>query len=174
MLLALLAAPVIGLRTSMPSIKVLPHDATARIGYNEVQRAFGPGAPAALQIVVPEGDAAATTKTLRSDRGVALTLPAQPAADGSGYSLVQAVPTVAPSDSELATIVHRLRASLPDDALVGGAAVENLDLAAKLHRATPLVIGVVLGLGFLLLVFALQAPLVALLGTVTSLLSVGG
>jgi RND superfamily putative drug exporter len=68
--------------------------------------------------------------------------------------------------------VDRLRQSLPDQALVGGAAVENLDLAARLDAATPLVIGVVLGLGFLLLVFALQAPLVALLGTVTSLLSV--
>ena len=52
-----LAAPVIGLKTAMPSIKVLPEDASARIGYDQVQDAFGEGAPGTLQIVVDEADA---------------------------------------------------------------------------------------------------------------------
>jgi RND superfamily putative drug exporter len=55
--------------------------------------------------------------------------------------------------------------------VVGGAAVENLDLKTQLDESTPLVIGVVLALGFLLLLVALQAPLIALLGTLASLLS---
>ena len=38
---------------------------------------------------------------------------------------------------------------------------------------TPLVLGIVLGLGFLLLLVALQAPLAAALGVVTNLLAVG-
>ena len=59
----------------------------------------------------------------------------------------------------------------PTSALVGGAAVENLDLKTQLDDSTPLVIGVVLALGFLLLLVALQAPLIALLGTLASLLS---
>ena len=67
--------------------------------------------------------------------------------------------------------VDRLRADLPEGALVGGAAVENLDLKAQLDDSTPLVIGVVLVLGFLLLLVALQAPLISLLGTLASLLS---
>jgi RND superfamily putative drug exporter len=49
--------------------------------------------------------------------------------------------------------------------------VENLDLKTQLDSSTPLVIGVILALGFLLLLFALQAPLIALLGTLASLLS---
>ena len=52
----------------------------------------------------------------------------------------------------------RLRADLPETAVLGGAAVENLDLKTQLDDSTPLVIGVILALGFLLLLVALQAP----------------
>ncbi len=76
-----------------------------------------------------------------------------------------------PSDPGLATTVDRLRSDLPTSALVGGAAVENLDLKSQLDQSAPLVIGVILALGFLLLLVALQAPLIALLGTLASLLS---
>ncbi len=57
--------------------------------------------------------------------------------------------------------------------LVGGGAAENHDLEQALSAKTPLVIGVVLGLGFLLLLIALQAPVIAALGVVTNLLAVG-
>jgi len=166
-----LAAPVIGLRTAMPSIKVLPADASARVGYDMVKQSFGPGAPGTLQVVVKRDQAPAAGKVLSADPGIAGAMPAIAASDGSGYALIQAVPTVDPSDPALATTVARLRGTLPSTALVGGAAVENLDLKSQLDKSTPLVIGVILGLGFLLLLFALQAPLIALLGTLVSLLS---
>ncbi|WP_280364699.1 MMPL family transporter [Nocardia wallacei] len=169
--LVALAAPIIGLKTAMPSIKVLPEDASARIGYNQVQAAFGPGAPGMLQIVTTAPDADTAGRVLAADPGVAAVLPPVSSADGSDYRLVQAVPTVDPSDPALATTVDRLRDELPSSALVGGAAVENLDLKDQLDRSTPLVIGVVLALGFLLLLVALQAPLISLLGTLASLLS---
>ena len=57
--------------------------------------------------------------------------------------------------------------------MVGGATAENHDLEAELASKTPLVIGVVLGLGFLLLLIALQAPLIAAIGVVTNLLATG-
>jgi putative drug exporter of the RND superfamily len=168
------AAPVIGLRTAMPSIKVLPEHASAHVGYDEVQAAFGPGAPAMLQVVVDRGDASSATVTLSHDPGIAGVLPATPAADGSARELLQAVPTMDPSDPRLAHVVERLRAELPPSALVGGFAVENLDLKAQLDRSTPIVIGIILVLGFLLVLVALQAPLIALLGTIVSLLSTAG
>ena len=169
--LVALAAPVLGLHTAMPSIKVLPTDASARVGYDRVQAAFGTGAPGALTIVTSEQDADQAAAVLRKDPGIAGAMPAAPAADGSGLALIQAVPTVDPSDPALASTVDRLRADLPASAKVGGAAVENLDLKSQLDTSTPLVIGVVLALGFLLLLLALQAPLIALLGTLVSLLS---
>ena len=166
-----LAAPVFGLKTAMPSIKVLPEDASARVGYDLVQDSFGPGAPGTLQVVVPKDEAAAAADVLGQDPGIAGAMPGTAAADGSDHVLIQAVPTVDPSDPALATTVERLRADLPAGALVGGAAVENLDLKDQLDASTPLVIGVILTLGFLLLLVALQAPLIALLGTLASLLS---
>jgi RND superfamily putative drug exporter len=166
-----LAAPIAGLKTAMPSIKVLPEDSSARVGYDLVQEAFGDGAPGTLTIVLDQTDAERASVVLSEDAGIAGAMPAQPAADGSSYALIQAVPTVDPSDPALSDTVDRLRGDLPSSAYVGGAAVENLDLKTQLDDSTPLVIGVILALGFLLLLVALQAPLIALLGTLASLLS---
>ena len=170
-ILIALAAPLIGLKTAMPSIKVLPEDASARVGYEQVQAAFGEGAPGTLQIVMDSADAKAATAVLTTDAGIAGAMRAMPATDGSDHVMIQAVPTVDPSDPTLGQTVNRLRDDLPESAMVGGAPVENLDLKSQLDESTPLVIGVILALGFLLLLIALQAPLISLLGTFASLLS---
>ncbi|MCX3062068.1 MMPL family transporter [Streptomyces beihaiensis] len=171
LVLVALAAPVLGLRTAMPSITVVPPHDSSRVGYETVQKAFGDGAPGTLQIVTPSGVAARAEQVLKADKAIAGVLPGQRAQDGSALTLFQAVPAVDPSDPSLARTVDTLRHDLPDGALVGGAAVENLDLQSTLDAKTPLVMGVVLALGFLLLLIALQAPLVALIGTVTNLLA---
>lgn len=169
--LVALAAPIFGLKTAMPSIKVLPEDASARVGYDLVKESFGDGAPGTLQVVVPSDRADAAAAVVSDDKGILAAMPPMAAPDGAPYTMIQAVPTVDPSDPALSDTVDRLRADLPDGALVGGAAVENLDLKQQLDDSTPLVIGVILGLGFLLLLVALRAPLIALLGTLVSLLS---
>ncbi len=170
-ILLALAAPIVGLKTAMPSIKVLPEHASARVGYDIVKETFGEGAPGTLQIVVKQSQIAEATAVVTADSGIATAMPAMSAADDSELALIQAIPTVDPSDPALAATVDRLRADLPSTSLVGGAAVENLDLKTQLDDSTPLVIGVILLLGFLLLLVALQAPLIALLGTLVSLLS---
>ncbi len=170
--LIVLAAPVIGMETGMPSIKVVPASDSARIGYTQVQAAFGPGAPGALQLVAPAADAAALEGAAKADPGIANVLPAQSSTDGS-HVLVQAIPRQDPSDPAVGETIDRLRTDVPAPALVGGAAAENHDLETALGDATPLVIGVVLALGFLLLLVALQAPIIALVGVVTNLLATG-
>ena len=170
-LLVLLALPLLGLKTGMPSIKVVPEDDGSRIGYAQVQQAFGPGAPGALQIVAPRREAAVVAAAAAGDDGVARVLSPQPGRDG--LALVQAIPRTDPSSREVGATIDRLRSSLPAGALVGGAAAENHDLEQALATKTPLVIGVVLALGFLLLLVALQAPLIAALGVLTNLLAVG-
>ncbi|MDE3222347.1 MAG: MMPL family transporter [Acidobacteriota bacterium] len=173
-ILVAVALPVVGLRTAMPSIKVVPANAPARVGYLEVQAAFGPGAPGQLQVLLPTRDVAAASATLKRDPGVAAVAPAQVSALKPSLALINLVPTVDPSSPKLAIILARVRGELPAGALVGGAAAENLDLQHALSTKTPLVIGMVLLLGFILLVFALRALLVALLGVVTSLLATAG
>lgn len=66
-----------------------------------------------------------------------------------------------------------LRSVLPAGVLVGGPVAENHDLDQTLRDKGPLVMGVVLVLGFILLVIALQALLVAFIGVIFNLLSVG-
>ncbi|WP_256980609.1 MMPL family transporter [Rhodococcus sp. 14-2496-1d] len=170
-ILIALALPVLGLKVAMPSISVVPEDAPVRQGYELVQAQFGDGAPGALQIVVPSSSAAATATAASTVDGISMVTPPQPAADGSNYSLLQALPTVDPSDERMGTILGDLRAELPESALVGGAPAENLDLQQALNDYLPLVIGIILALGFVLLLVALQAPLIAILGTAVSLLS---
>ena len=171
LILVLLALPVIGLKTGMPSIKVVPTDDGSRIGYTQVQQAFGTGAPGALQIVLPAREAAAVSAVATHDPGIARVSPAQPGANG--FALIQAIPNADPSSPAVGRTIERLRSALPAQTLVGGAAAENHDLELALAAKTPLVIGVVLALGFLLLLVALQAPLIAALGVVTNLLATG-
>jgi RND superfamily putative drug exporter len=170
-ILVALAIPVFHLDTGMPSIKVVPPGDGSREGYTAVQDAFGPGAPGALQIVADRADTPAVARTLAADRGIAAALP--PLDGGDGSTLVQAIPAADPSDPSVGATVDRLRSELPASALVGGAVAENHDLESALAAKTPLVIGVVLGLGFLLLLVALQAPLVAAMGVATNLLATG-
>ena len=91
----------------------------------------------------------------------------------NGLALVQAIPTTDPSASRTGATIDRLRTELPAGVLVGGAAAENHDLAASLSTYTPIVIGIILVLGFLLLLVALQAPVVAAIGVLTNLLATG-
>jgi RND superfamily putative drug exporter len=167
--LVALALPLIGLQTGMPSIKVVPAEDSSRVGYALVGEAFGPGAAGTLQIVVPAAEQAAAQAVLDGDRGIARVMPAMPGT--AQQVLLQAVPTTDPSDPATGDTVDRLRDTLPATAMVGGAAAENYDLETVLSDKTPLVVGVVLALGFLLLLVALQAPLIAALGVVTNLLA---
>ena len=166
-----LTLPVLSLDTGMPSIKVVPASDGSRQGYEQIQSAFGPGAPGTLQVVAPRAEAGRSAAVLAADPGIGGATPAQPGA--GGLTLIRAVPTHDPSDPALGQTVDRLRAELPPQALVGGAAAENYDLEQALQAKTPVVIGVVLALGFLLLLVAFQAPLIAAIGVTTNLLATG-
>ena len=171
LLLIVLALPLFGLRTGMPSIKVVPGHDGSRVGYTQLQRSFGAGAPGTLQVVAARSQAAAATAAARRDPGVARVL--EPESGTGGLTLVQAVPSADPSSRAAGATIDRLRAALPAGALVGGAAAENHDLEHSLQSKTPLVIAAVLALGFLLLLLALRAPVISGLAVVTNLLATG-
>ncbi len=166
-----LAYPVTQLKTSMPSIKVVPSSDSSRVGYDQIQAALGPGATGPLQIVAPTSEAAGIARLAQGDPGIAQLMPAQPGAHG--LSLVTAVPRQDPSNPAVGATIERLRSRLPAGAVLGGAVAENHDLQSLLAAKAALVIGVVLVLGFLLLLFALQAPLLAAAGVLTNLLATG-
>jgi putative drug exporter of the RND superfamily len=167
--LVVLALPVLNLKTAMPSIKVLPAGEQSRVGYKQISEGFGVGAPGTLQVAVPQDGAPETLATLRSDPLIATTSP--PRSGSGGFTLLEAISSVGPSSPAFGASVEQLRSELPPSALVGGPAVESYDLERSLKTNTPLVIAIVLVLGFLLLLLAFQAPLIAMVGVLTSLLS---
>ena len=169
--LVALAIPVLNLDTGMPSIKVVPEEDGSRQGYNQIQAAFGPGAPGSLQIVGPAEAVEQEAAGIGRDRGIAQVMPPQLGKDG--MALVQAIPDADPSDEAVGQTVDRLRDRLPEAVMVGGPVAENHDLEVALADKTALVIGVVLGLGFLLLLVVLQAPIIAAAGALTNLLATG-
>ncbi len=167
-----LATPVLGLQTGMPSITVLPDDEQARQGYDLLSDSFGPGGPGPIQIIVPDmADSAAVADQVEATGGVAMAFPPQPGADGA--AMITVISQFDPSSTEALDLIGTFRDELPPGVLVGGPVAENFDLDNTLSAKAPLVMGVVLVLGFILLLIALQAVVVAAVGVVFNLLSVG-
>src|SRR5947209_4954857 len=166
--LVALVIPATQLRIAMPSLKVIPSADSSRLGYQQVQAAMGPGAAGPMQIVVPAADASTVADVARRDPGVAALLPTR---TSKGFALVTAIPKQDPFDPAVGQTIDRVRTALPAGSLMGGAVAENHDLQNALAAKTPLVIGVVLTLGFVLLLVALQAPLLAAVGVLTNLLA---
>lgn len=167
--LGILAWPVLSLRTGMPSIAIVPKSESARAGYAQVVDGFGPGAPGTLSVLTPTAEQPMTARVLASEPGIAAT---GPAGSSGGWTMTLAVPTTDASTKATGATIDRLRSHLPPRSLVGGAAAENHDLERALSVRTPLVFGLLIGLGFLLLLVALGSPLVAFVGVVTNLASI--
>lgn len=167
-----LSAPLLGLSTGMPSISVLPEDEQARQGYDMIGEAFGPGGPGPIQVIVPAGvDPAPIAEQIGSLEGIALAFPPAPGAEGA--HMINAISMFDPSSAEAIDLIGTLRDEMPAGILVGGPVAENHDLDKTLGQKAPIVIGVVLVLGFLLLLLALQGVIVAIVGVIFNLLSVG-
>ena len=154
----------------MPSIKVVPKDDSSRVGYEHLSAAFGAGAPATLQVTAPRSARAAVVAGLEDDPGIASV--AAPVAGAGDAVLIGAVPTSAAASADFGDTVERLR----DDAAPGRAGrrrgrreprprVGAGGEGAAGDRASSS------ALGFLLLLIAFQAPLVAAIAVLANLLS---
>jgi putative drug exporter of the RND superfamily len=151
--LVALALTGLGLRTAMPTTGVLPADASARVGSERLQEAFGAGAPAELQVVAPSSESGRVLAALRHTPGVAAAAPGE---RWEGFVLTRVRPVSGGSE-----FVDSVRSRLPDGALVGGAAAEAHDLERALASRLPLVYGLVVAVGFALLVLVVRAPVAA-------------
>ncbi|MCB0868697.1 MAG: MMPL family transporter, partial [Solirubrobacterales bacterium] len=170
-LLAALIIPVFSLDTGMPSIKVVPESDGARVGYEQIAESFGPGAPGTLQVITPTAEREAVLEGLGSDRSIARTMVVGESPNGN--VMIAATPGMDPSDPELGEVIDRLREDLPSGTLVGGSAAENHDLEKALGDTTAPAIAIIMVLGFLLLLVALRAPILAAIAVLTNLLAVG-
>jgi RND superfamily putative drug exporter len=160
-----LAAPALRLETAMPSVAVVPEGSGSRAGFERLQRAFGPGAPYGLQVVARAGSAPAARIALARLPGLAEVAPAEVR---DGLALLRAVPA---ARTDAGATIEAARRTLPPGALVGGAAAESHDLERALDTYTPLVYAAVLGVGFLVLVLVLRAPVLSAAAVLLNLLA---
>ncbi|XAY03916.1 hypothetical protein DSM112329_00742 [Paraconexibacter sp. AEG42_29] len=172
LILVVLALPLAHLQIGIPGDSILPKDASSRQGATLAGAAFGPAAIAPVTAAVAPADADRALAVMRADRDLtgARRTPGRPA---GRHIIIQASLTVAPGSRAAGKQIDRLRAVLPQGALVGHAPAELHDLQKAMTGSAPLVLMLILLIGSLLLLVAVQAPIIALAGTLTSTLSTG-
>jgi putative drug exporter of the RND superfamily len=182
--LLLLAIPLLSLRLGFGDYGNYPESQTVRRAYDllaaEPPEGFGPGSNGPFFITV-EGDAATDPDalqefvgTLEATDGVAFVVTADE--DVDDLALVLLYPDGAPQDEETDELVNVLRDDVIPatgvDAKVGGQTAGSSDFAAYMGERMPWLLGVVLGLSFLLLMAVFRSLLVPLKAVVMNLLSV--
>ena len=181
-----LSFPVLDIRQGFPDAGGKKPGDIQRTAYDLISEGFGPGANGPFIVVaeLPEGGDLTLTDALveglQGDPGVAFASPANPSESGAA-ALIQVQPTTGPQDAETAELLDRLRADVIPPAVagtgvvasVGGSTAVIADFGQVLTDALPLLLTVVVGLGFLALVLLFRSILVPLIGAATSLLSLG-
>ena len=185
-LMLVLASPVLNLRLGLSDAGNDPAASTTRKAYDLLAKGFGPGSNGPLLLVAQIGSPANTaalgrlTQSLRTEPGVAAVVPF-PSRLGAKVAVVQVVPSTAPQDVKTTDLIKHLRSTVIPAAeqgsslrvLVGGSTAIFDDFAAIISAKLPLFIGVIVGLGFLLLLIAFRSLLVPATAAVMNLLAAG-
>jgi uncharacterized membrane protein YdfJ with MMPL/SSD domain len=188
LVLAALAAPALGMKLADTGVASLPRDLPVVEAQQAVERAF-PGAPASADLVVSgrgldgaEARDALTAIGREAERITGGRGAVDVAVAGDGRTALLTVPMPENGLDAANAAVRDLRDAAPGLAervgpdasvLVGGDAASSLDFVDAMNRALPLVLGLVLGLAFVLLLVVFRSP--ALVATVVglNLLSIG-
>ena len=182
--MATLAIPALSLRLGSSDQGNNPTNTSTRKAYDMLADGFGPGFNGPLTIVAEAPDAAdraAVDKlvvSLKSTPGIAYAAEV-PIPRGSGIVYVSAVPTTSPQDKATADLIDHLRDDVVPAAeqgtsmraYVGGQTAIFGDFAAVLSHKLPLFIGVIIALGFVLLLFAFRSLVVPLTAAVMNLVA---
>ncbi len=186
--LGILAAPALTLRTADTQMSALPTSVREFAAYHEIDAAF-PGSPMSTEVVVTGRDLGAPAQRAGLDRlgaaalrvtGGAGDVPVRVSTDGRTAAL--SVPTPergAQETQDLATALrgelrHTVDTTLPGArVLVGGGQIAGADFSSRLTTLTPVIIGAVLTLAFLLITVTFRSGRLALLVVLLNTLSVG-
>jgi RND superfamily putative drug exporter len=181
-----LATPALSMRLGFADAGNDPPGKMTRQAYDLISEGFGPGLNGPLLIVAKLPDPGAVTKldalvnAARKDAGVAVaTAPrVNPAATAA---IVTIVPRTGPQSAATDALVTRLRShTIPQtlkgsgiDAFVGGSTATFDDQSSYIAARLPVFFLGIIGLSFLLLLFAFHSPLISLKAGIMNLLSIG-
>jgi RND superfamily putative drug exporter len=177
--LAVVAIPVLGMKTAFNVPGGADPESTERTAYNLIVDEFG-GIQSPL-IVLVEGEDVATSgataaQTLAALPGVASVTPAQ-VSDSGDLARLTIVPTGGPIDDSTTDLVHQIRDN--EDTLVPGATLEvtgetaiGIDQTAALQQALIKYVIVIVVISMALLVVMFRSILIPVIATAGYLLSV--
>ncbi len=184
--LAVIAIPVVSLQFGHVGDSADPTSFTDRRAYDLIARGFGPGANGPLTVVVAGGLHASSTlantleRDLAASAGVARVSPFSPSPDGR-LLVATVVPASDPQLAATATLFTRLYettlpralAGTPYRAYVTGPTASQLQFDGVVRSRTPLIVGIVIVLAFLLIMTAFRSLVLALEAAALNLLSIG-
>jgi RND superfamily putative drug exporter len=179
-----LASPFLSMRLGLSDAGNDPASSTTRKAYDLMSQAFGPGFNGPLLLVAELSSPADSvaldrlTNDLRTETGVAAVAPF-PTQSGSTSAVVEVIPTTSPQDAQTSALITHLRTAIIPAAeagtslrvLVGGSTAIVDDFAATVMAKLPLFIGVIVALGFLLLLVAFRSLVVPATSAIMNLLA---
>lgn len=177
LVMLVLAAPALAMRTWPQDAGTRPTDQTARKAYDLVSAEFGPGANG-LMLVVAEQDRVSpagldqVVSDLNALTGVAGVGPIGRSSDGA-LAFFEVQPDFAPTDERTGPLVEQIREVLPDGVELTGITPMFADIADLLTERILLVIGFVVGVSVLLLAMVFRSVVVPVKAAVMNLLSIG-
>ena len=178
----ILAIPVLSLRLGSSDAANDPASTTTHQAYELLADGFGPGFNGPLQLVgttPSRADTAAFTRlatTLKTEPGIAAVSAPVP---GHSASLISVIPTTSPEAKATSTLISELRDTVIPAAehgttmhvYVGGVTAINGDFATIIAPKLLIFIGVILILGFALLMLAFRSLLIPAVAAVMNLLA---
>nr|WP_308012130.1 MMPL family transporter [Streptomyces acidipaludis] len=192
--MATLAVPALSLRLGSSDQGNNPTTTTTRKAYDMMAGGtsqaggsgggFGPGFNGPLTILAEApsaADQAAVDRLvtdLRSTPGIAFAARV-PIKNAGGIAFIDAVPTTSPQDKATSDLIDHLRDDVVPQAekgttmraYVGGQTAIFKDFASVLYGKLPLFIGVIIALGFVLLLFAFRSLVVPLTAALMNLVA---
>ncbi|WP_051951793.1 MMPL family transporter [Actinacidiphila yeochonensis] len=187
--LAVLAIPLLSVRLGHIDDGADPTSFTDRRAFDLMSDAFGPGSNGPLTVVVDQSRVPSSQRAALADQvsttltgvpGAASATP--PKAAGNGDVLLSTVlPRTAPQDAGTTDLVNNLKDDVlpqavrgtPASAYVTGTTASQVDFRDIVAARLPAIIGVVVGLAFLIVLAVFRGPAVALKAAVLNLLSIG-
>ena len=183
--IAILALPVLSMRSGLDDASTDPASATTYQAYHLLAKGFGPGFNGPLEVVgqvnspADRARFAAFIATAHSQPGVAGVTATRLSPDGKA-EVAEVFPTTGPQDAATTTLLDRLRTDVPQAEAgstlaihIGGVTAANSDYSQVLSSKLPQFLAVVVGLAFLLLLVVFRSLLIPLVASILNLLSFG-
>jgi RND superfamily putative drug exporter len=164
--LAVLALPLLGLRTGLGPTEQFLAKPEAVAGQETLARAFAAGAADPVAIISPQKDGDTVASLVATVPGVASVAPG---VTGDGLAQTDVILATAPGSEAADQSIRDIRAALADvpDTYVGGPQAQTLDSAEAQQRDMRVIVPLILLLVFAVLILLLRALVAPVLLVVT-------